>query len=40
MKIKRLNGTNVQINDEASLVNNGFNFFRNAEYVIIGNCIE
>ena len=40
VKITRLDGTNMRNDDEATLTNNGFNLFRNAEYITNGKCIE
>ena len=40
VKITRLEGMNVQNNDEATLTNNGFNLFRNAQQIINGKSIE
>ena len=40
VKITRLDGTNMRNNDEATLTNNGFNLFRNIEYIINRKCIE
>jgi len=40
VKITRLDGTNMQNNDEATFTNNGFILFINAEYISNGKYTE